>query len=337
MSKRHTHIATAVLAFAGSAAASNSSNAAEPCPSSSTSPCAATTTPAPAPAAAPARAPLFQLLSEQAAKLPEVPNDPAPWFSPADSAPPSYVTAPLAIKPADDGFTAKSSVSSWRDYNAQMLSRRIEAAKTAGPSDLKVPKAPAVQPSPLDLWGSYGVDYLEQTGKEKKRTGVGADYKLTKTTTTGVSLEQSEQAASSTAAASVDRKVSAYASSGTKTILKLDASAETVERAASPLDAGENKTTLGVSPRVAHKFALDQGKTLEPFVRYEQKMSLGAAPLQAPNAGPEFSETAGAGLTYAKPDSFSLSATTDVEQPGALGGPAAPDVKSKLQLTLPLR
>ncbi len=308
------------------------SHAAEPCPANSSgAACTPVSTPAPAPAK-----PLFELLSAQAANLPQIPSEPAPWFSGPDPASPSFVTAPLAIKPADQGFTARTSVANWRDYNAQMLSRRIDQLKATAPKDLKIPKANTAPP--FDMWSSFGVDYVARDGKERTRSGAGADYKISKSSTVGMALEQSEQAAAPSAAGTVDRKISAYASTGTKTTFKVDAKAETHETAGGPLGVAdsEEKTTLGVAPRVAHKFALDGGQTLEPFVKYEQKMSLGAMPLQAPNGGVEFSDTAGAGVSLAKPDSYSLSATTDVENLERLGSEDVPTVKGKLQLTLPL-
>ena len=75
-------------------------------------------------------------------------------------------------------------------------------------------------------------------------------------------------------------------------------------------------STFSFAPRINHSFALDGGKTIEPFVTYKRQFDLGVQGGEAGMAG-LVTDLAGAGLTFTNPNEYSLSVTTDLEGLGA--------------------
>jgi hypothetical protein len=90
-----------------------------------------------------------------------------------------------------------------------------------------------------------------------------------------------------------------------------------------------NRKSLVIEPRVGTSFALDNGGSIQPYIALKQEFELDPGVLSESKV----SETAGAGVTVTKPDAYSLNLSTDVE---GLGGDAASNLSSKIQLKVPL-
>ncbi len=268
--------------------------------------------------------------AEDRAKLKTDSFDGTPWLMQTltdDDA--DGIGPPLELNPADKGFSARASTSAWREYNSKALTKRIEAAKAGAPKDLKLPKTDPRAAAPVDVWSTLDVQGGSTDGS--KRTGVGADYKATTSTTFGVSAERGESYSQTSATASEDEKFSAYMNY--KALPAVSVDARTQWSAAKSI-GGENgpeggeKGSVILSPRVGKSFALGEGNTVEPFVNYKREFGLkttGNAALDV--------DSAGAGVTFAKPESYSLSVTTDLE---GVSATEQPNVSSKVQFKLPL-
>lgn len=251
----------------------------------------------------------FELSSEQSAGN--------PWI--LQAAPPS-APAPVAVSPTDAGVSARASLGQWRDYDAQMTAKKMEAAKAIAPH-----VAARAASSPLDLWSNIDVQGLDGVASETRRVGVGADYKLNKSATVGVVAERGESHVDG--AVSDDSKLAAYMAFRVAPAVTIDARTEW-QAVHTPGDHASESGAVSVAPRVAKPFALDGGASIEPFVTYKQAFDLGGATDEAAAA-----PSAGAGVTYAKPESYSFSVTTDLEN---LGAAAPASVNSKLQLKVPI-
>lgn len=250
-------------------------------------------------------------------------SDALPWISqaqPADAAEP----APIAVNPTDAGVNARASLGQIRDYNAKLTAKKIEAAKAFAPKAV----APAAAQSPIDVWTTFDAQGLEGPVDQTKRAAAGAEYKLTKKTTVGVAAERG--VTESAIAPSADQKVSATVNYKAAPALSIEAKTQWEET--TTVGAATEKNSVSIAPRVGKKYALEDGKTLEPFVTYRQELGVGAGAVDQ-TTGFATSQSAGAGLTYAKPDAYSVSVTTDVENVGAKD-PAS--LNSKLQLKLPI-
>jgi len=236
---------------------------------------------------------------------------------------------PLELNPLDNGFSARASTSTWRDHNNKALTKRIEAAKSGAPKDLKLPKTDPRAAPPVELWSTLDVQGGAADGS--KRTGVGADYKATKSTTFGLSAERGESYSRTTPAASEDEKYSAYMNYKAAPAVSVDARTQwstgrTVGGDNGP-DGGEKGSVI-ISPRVGKAFALGEGNTIEPFVNYKREFDLKTTGTATADI-----DSAGAGVTFAKPDSYSLSVTTDFE---GLSPTEQTNVNSKVQFKVPL-
>jgi hypothetical protein len=246
----------------------------------------------------------------------------APWIS---QAAPSTSPAPFALNPTEAGVSVRASFGQVRDYNAQMTAKKIEAAKAFAPKVAPGAAPPPAQSSPLDVWSSVDIQGLDGVADESRRAGAGADYKLNKSTTVGVVAERGE--ASVGGVSNDESKFGAYMAFRAAPAVTIDARTEWHAAHASGAE-GTEKSTVSIAPRLAKPFALDGGASIEPFVTYKHAFDVGSEADQAAVA-----QSAGAGLTYAKPESYSLSVTTDLEN---VGGAAETNLNSKLQLKLPI-
>lgn len=248
------------------------------------------------------------------------PNEGIPAISQpakASLAPPVAFNAPSE----SSNVSMRTSLSTWRDYNTQKLNSRIERAKESAGGELTLPKGPAVKPK-LDVWSSM------QQVDSAKRAGVGADYKVNPDTTVGIAAEAGGTKAEE------DQKLSAYMAFKAAPMVSVDTRTEwgTAYTTTDESTAKAEKGAISVAPRINHSFKLNDGETLEPFVTFKQKVGVGAA--DATQKHLDVSQGAGAGLTYAKPDSYSLSVTTDLENLGSSAEPA--NLNSRVQLKVPL-
>jgi hypothetical protein len=254
-------------------------------------------------------------------------SDDTPWIAQGSKG------VPLTVNSSDTGVSMRTSLATWRDYNVRDAMKTIDTSTPASPSDIILPSAPAPPKSPLDIWSSLDVQGYQGSGDEAMRAGVGADYKINRATTVGVLAERGD-AKAARAGLEQDSKMAAYVTLQATPMLSLDAR---TEWQAGNADFAANTgaaemSTFTLAPRINHSFALDGGKTIEPFVTYKRQFDLGAPGGETGMAG-LVTDSAGAGLTFTSPDAYSFSVTTDVE---GLGATTAESLNSKFQLKIPI-
>ena len=181
----------------------------------------------------------------------------------------------------------RTSLATWRDYNVRDAMKTIDTSTPASPSDLILPSAPALPKSPLDIWSSVDVQGYQGSGSEAMRAGVGVDYKINRATTVGVLAERGDAKAAAGAGLEQDSKMAAYVTLQATPMLSLDARTEwqagNADFAAST--GAAEMSTFTFAPRINHSFALDGGKTIEPFVTYKRQFDLGEQGGEAGMAG----------------------------------------------------
>lgn len=241
--------------------------------------------------------------------------------------------APLAVQSSDDSVSARASLQTLRDYNSQKAKLKVEQAQRLAPDALVAPKTPIASKSAVDVWSSLNADGLNEATKSV-RTGAGLDYKLVKNASVGVFAERSETIAPQVSGGDQSEdKVAAYMAFKALPAVTIDTTTQWETVTAADPAAGkqtEDKGSIIVAPRIGKSFALDNGQTIAPFVTVKREIDLAGKTTGSNTAA---TDSAGAGVTFTKPDSYSLSVTTDVSAAGA-SDPAS--VNSRLQFKLPL-
>lgn len=249
-------------------------------------------------------------------------DDSSPWIAQSGIAP------PLDVKPADTGASLRTSTSQWRDFENQILARRIDEAKAANKS-LPQPKAPAVIPSPVELWTSVDFAGLAESSDSAVKTSAGANYKLSRTTTFGVEATRADTRPVTALTGTQDDKFAGFVTYQATSMVSIDARThwETATSGSSRTDTN----AVSVAPKLKVPMKLSNGQTLEPFVTIKDELSRSeAADLgQTRNA-----ISAGTGVTFAKPGSYTMSLTADAEN---LNTPDPATYKSRFQLSVPLK
>lgn len=245
---------------------------------------------------------------------------------------------PAKFTTSDTGVSVKTSLGTIRDFNARSASPTValpeygEAPKT----DFAMPQAPVTPKTPIDVWTNIDVNGYDGERDQSTRTGLGADYKVDKTTTFGVSVEQGDTRAFNTPGVTQDQKASAYVNLQATPLLSLDARTEwqtgNAEFAAS--SGVSERGAFVLTPKINHDFKMDNGTTLSPYVSYQREFDVSTSHKEAVDPSFDATQSAGAGVTYTKPDSYSLSVSADVDNFGVTD--EAQSLSSKLQLSVPL-
>lgn len=240
---------------------------------------------------------------------------------------------PLEITPSDAGASARASLQTLRSFQNQKQARKVQEANKATGGTLAVPKPAATPPGPLDLWTKLDAQGFDAADGRSVKSGAGLDYRVVKNASIGVAAERAEAlAASSTPAGSAEDKVSAYVAFRALPALTIDARGNwSSTQVSDPLaTAAGEKTSVAVAPRFSKSYALDGGETLAPYVEVKHEIDLSGSVL---GAEPGASNSAAAGVTLAKPESYSVSVSADVTSTDPKD---APSLSSKVQLKLPL-
>ncbi len=267
------------------------------------------------------------------AKRPAAQSDGVPWIAESQD-------VPATFNSSDTGVSVRTSLSAWRDYNVKTASPTIEQQPgvTVSTDTLKLPKAPSVAVTPIDVWSNIDINGYDGSRDQSTRTGLGADYKISKTTTMGVSLERGDSRSATTPGLEQDQKASAYVTLQAAPMLSLDARTEwqtgNGEFAAS--NGAAEKSAFILAPKVEHSFALDSGTTIAPFVTSKRAFDL-SAERKEPTDPTLDAASAGAGITYSKTDAYSLSVTADVDNVGSATATEPESLSSKFQLSVPLK
>lgn len=241
-----------------------------------------------------------------------------PWIAQQDKG------VPLTVNSSNSNVSLRTSLDDLRNFNTRSF-----AIDSGAAGALALPKT-ATPNLPVDVWSSVDVNGYQGDRDQSTRTGLGVDYKLSRSAVMGVSVERGD-ARSATAATEQDSKASAYVTLQATPLISLDArtqwQAGNAEFAAA--NGAAEKSAVILAPKIDHSFALGDGKTISPFVTYKREfdMSTGAGGLTAPE------RSAGAGITYKDSDAYTLSVTTDVD---AATSTAPQSVNSKFKLSVPI-
>lgn len=284
----------------------------------------------------------------------------------------NWATLPVAVKPADQNLDVSASLQHLGSYEARRTQQKIEEAKGLAPKGLAIPKPVVAAPTMLDVWSKVEVTGLESASGETRRSTVGADYKLARGALVGVSAavrDESSTLASDTRLAAYfavkpwspvtfDAKAQwgeshAVTNPGLVTTqnaltarlkgnfsydgLRL-APALTVAHGVDEADAisggAVEKSTIALTPRVSRPIDLKDGTKLEPFLSLKSALDFGTAADGSGHEGVETTRGIGGGVTFAKPNAYSLSVTTGIEHTTSSD---KSNVSGKLELKLPLR
>lgn len=254
-------------------------------------------------------------------------QDGVPWIAQSGVAP------PFAVDPSDSSVKMRTSLGQWRDFNSQMQAKRIDEVKAAAQSPLTLPKPTAGPASPVEVWSAVELDGRTQQIDGTVRASAGADYKLSKKAVAGVAVEHADLKAAAGAGSAPDDKLAAHLNFLATQDLSVDTKTqwETQSAAAGAGKASRNSVT--VAPRLGHRFSLDNGETLSPFVTLKKELVVGGLDASTAVGGAKPMQSAGVGVTLAKPDTYSLSVTADREE---LDAKEPATLKSRLQLSAPL-
>jgi hypothetical protein len=258
--------------------------------------------------------------------------DGVPWISQAGLVP------PLNVMPSDNAMTTRTSLGQWRDFNAQMLTRKVEDVKGfhsrgSGPADLVLPKAPILAPLPFEIWGAVDLRGRERLADGDVTTRLGVDYKVTKRTAIGVTVEHDDAKPVTGQAGQQDDKMALRLSFNATPHIAIEATSKWEVGTTAVEQHHFARNTVVVAPRVGHQFKLEGGQTLLPYASVKREIQIGD--VQNTVAASKPSQTAGVGVTLAKPDAYSLNLSADVDAVEVREQPL--NVHGRMQLSIPLR
>jgi hypothetical protein len=244
---------------------------------------------------------------------------------------------PANFSTSDAGVSVRTSLGTVRDYNARSASPSIEQPRfgDAPTTNFDMPKAVIAPKTPLDVWTNLDVNGYDGSRDQSTRAGLGADYKLSKITTFGVSLERGDARSATVSGVTEDQKASAYMNLQATPLLSLDARTEwqTGNAEFAAASGAAERGAFILAPKINRDFKMDNGTTLSPYLSYQREFDLSSRK-DTTVTGFDPAQSAGAGVTYTKPDSYSLSVSADVGNFGSTE--EAQSLSSKFQLSVPL-
>jgi len=292
--------------------------------------------------------------------------DDKPWIGQ------DWATLPVAVKPNDQSLDMAASLQHLGSYEARRTLRKIEEAQALAPKGLPVPKPVTPGPAALDVWSKVEVKSLESETAEAKRGTVGADYRLARGALIGVSAEMHDDTPKLhqdtrlaayfaikpwspvtldakaqwgeshglhgqgliTTQSAVTARVKGHFSFEGLVLTPMASVAHGVDEAAPENGGGAiEKRTLSVTPRISRPVELGGGAKVEPFLSLKSAVDI-AGSGAASDGHVDTTRGVGGGVTFAKPDAYTLSVTTDIEQATSSDRST---MKGRLELKLPLR
>jgi hypothetical protein len=225
------------------------------------------------------------------------------------------VAMPFAVAPLDAGLSATTSLSTWREYSANQLKRKMEAAGTAAVSPVRAPHIAL----PLNVWTRVSMGELGSNATSELQIAAGADYQLSPLARFGVSTKTFDDLAQG----AVQETVGAYANFKLLPVLSIETRGEWSSDSVQ-LNGVASEPSVSIAPRLSQRYKLENGNSLEPYVTFRNEILSGTD-------GPDLSSIGG-GLTLDKLQSYSLSISTMVDGTEA----DQPNVNSRFQLKLPI-
>ncbi len=244
---------------------------------------------------------------------------------------------PATFSTSDTGVSVRTSLGTWRDYNVRTASPSITQPELGSvPTAFDLPKAPVAAKTPIDVWSNLDVEGFDGSRDQSTRTGVGADYTLNKAAVVGVSVEHGDARSALVPGIEQDQKASAYMTLQATPLLSLDARTEWQSGNAEFAEASgaAERGAVILAPKLNKSFQLDNGTTLSPFLSYQREIDVSASHKYGVDPTLDAVQSAGAGITYSKPDAYTLSVTADVDNFGAAEDQQS--LSSRFQLSVPL-
>lgn len=246
-------------------------------------------------------------------------------------APGNTTPVPITVNKTNNGVSVRTGLSTLREYNAKTIKQKIDGAKGKAPANLKLPKTPTAIKTPLDVWTKFDAESNANNATNTLRTTLGADYKLLDNATAGISAQQSEtEGPLGGAPIPTDRNYSAYMNLKASSLLSVDAKTQWQRRegdAFSGISARE-KNSFSLAPKIEKEFDLGDGLAVTPYATIKHQLDINVL-----DGSEQISNSAGGGVTLSKPDTYSVTVSTDVQESSTS---ADPTVKSRVQLKVPL-
>jgi hypothetical protein len=283
-----------------------------------------------------------------------------------------WAALPIAAKPVDQNFDMAASLQHLGSYEAQRTQQKLEEAKAFGAKGLVLPKPVQTANAPLDVWSKVEVTGFDSIEGEARRGTVGADYKIARNALLGVSAalrDGTTTLASDTRLAAyfavkpwspvtfdanaqwgesqaVTNPSLVTTQSAVTARLKGNFSIEGVQVApaltmAHGIDEADlfsgrpvEKSTIALTPRVSRPISLKGGAKLEPYLSLKSALDFGTTDAGGGHEGVDTTRGVGGGVTFAKPDAYSLSLSTGVERTTSSD---QSNLSGRVELKLPLR
>jgi hypothetical protein len=176
---------------------------------------------------------------------------------------------------------------------------------------MAMPRPPQVS-LPVDVWTRVNVAAAGLNTQQAAHVTAGVDYRFSAAVVGGISglLAGPAEDAGPALAPDMQERLAAYANFKLSPVLSIEAKgtwSATPVPTDTPPGMEDQTTGVAISPRVAHKFALEGGQHIEPFVVMLGQFNPGAL-----DEG-MFSPSAAAGVVIQEPTQYSLSLSTSIE------------------------
>lgn len=219
------------------------------------------------------------------------------------------VGPPVSITSTDHGVATVTSLASWRDYHSRQLAKKLESVKL--PALMAMPRPPQV-PLPVDVWTRVNVAAAGLDTQQAAHVTAGVDYRISPAFEGGFSGSLSGAADDTGPAFAPDMKerLAAYAKFKLSPVVSIEAKGNwstTRDPTDAPPSVDDESANIAITPRLAHRFALEGGQRIEPFVAMRGQFNPGAL-----DEG-MYLPSAAAGVVIQEPAQYSLSLSTALE------------------------
>jgi len=251
------------------------------------------------------------------------------------------IIVPLTVKNSDAGVSVRTSLGTLQDYTSRLDTQKVDTAKALAPTGMPLPLSPVVPKSPLDLWSKFDAHGYEWAGNASTRAGVGFDYRFDRAVSAGVAAERGDFRSAATPGTQTYDKVDAHIAYQITPSLSLNTRAEfqTGNADFAATKGLDDKGAVSFAPKLTQTFPLGEGQSMSTFATFTRELDLEQQVLDGPHRTSAIAQSAGAGVSFEKRDSYTLSVTTDIGSLGSLdlGSLDPATLRSRLQLKLPIQ
>lgn len=251
------------------------------------------------------------------------------------------VVTPVGVENSGAGVSMRASLDTLRDYNGRIASDKANDVRYLAPPNLQLPRSPVVAKSPFNLWSKFEAQGTEWAGETGTRAGFGMDYKNDRAVSFGVAGEHGDTRSAATHGARTDGtqtydKVDAHVAYQVVPLFSLTSRAQWQAGNADFAAAHgfPDKRSVSVAPKLSKMFTLGDGQSIETFASYTRELDIEKQMMDGISSTFSTAQSAGAGVTFQAPGSYTLKATTDVT---GLGSAEPATHSSRLQLNFPIK